>query len=93
MVRGHITQLLLAAPALSLCTCLVPTTPCQSDSVMPADASGVCRILVICFMTLAGKDVCQASENQTIDLPDLEDSTTAFHWKFGGDPLNMQVFR
>lgn len=72
MVRVHVTQP-LAALAVSHCTRMVPPTPGQSNSVMPADASGVCRVLVIRFMTLAVKDVCQESENQTTDLSDLED--------------------
>lgn len=47
-------------------------TPCQSNIVRPADASGMRRDLVMPFRTLSAKAVCQESENQTVDLPDLK---------------------
>lgn len=96
MVRVHITQLLLAAPALSHCTQMVPPPLRQSNSVRPADASGMHRDMGIPFMTLAGNGVCQESENQTIDLPDLKKHhhISLKVWEFGGAPqsnLTLQV--
>lgn len=94
MVRVHVTQLLLAAAALSRCTQMMPPTPCQSNSVRPADASGTCRDLVIPFMTLAGKDGCQESKNQAVDLPDLKKAPLRFVgsmevWRF--PPINLKL--
>lgn len=83
MVRVHVTQLLLAAPALSHCTQMVLPPPCQSNIVSPADASGMRRDLVMPFMTLSAKDVCQESENQTVDLPDLKKTPQCFIGKYG----------
>lgn len=71
MVRVHVTQL-LATPSLSHCMQMVPSPLCQSNSVRPADASGMHGDMDIPFMTLPGKDVCQESENETIDLLDLK---------------------
>lgn len=75
MVRVHVTQLPLAASALSQCTQMVLPPPCQSNIVRPADASGMRRDLVMPFRTLSAKDVCQESENQSVDLPDLKKNT------------------
>lgn len=83
MVRVHVTQLLLAAPALSHCTQMVLPPPCQSNIVRPADASGMRRDLVMPFMTLSAKDVCQESENQTVDLPDLKKTPRYFIGSMG----------
>lgn len=84
----------------SHCTQMVLPPPCQSNIVRPADASGMRRDLVMPFTTLSAKDVCQESENQSVDLPDLKKNTTVFYWKYGkcgrcgGIPqsnLNLQV--
>lgn len=70
MVRVHVTQLLLAALLFSLHTHGAPV-PCQSNSVRPADASGMHKDLLIYMF-----HGCQ-----TEDLPDLKETTTEFHWK------------
>ena len=62
MVIVHVTQLFLAAPALSCFTQMMSHPPANRDM------SGPGRI----FMTLAGKGGCQENKNQASNLLDLK---------------------